>query len=173
MPVPAVATSQPSGQPPISLRSKILPVFPPGGMVEVIEVQQPSGAITPATASLSNWAGITSPSGVGAATSQPSGQATASTGHTQIRDYAAEKQSQTLTWAGIALVAIGTLSLFFRSYFPIIPIGASVAAIALGIVFLSLPGIIGEYGWLIGIGAVGVVFLVSYFDNKNKLKGTT
>lgn len=147
-------------------------ILPYGTLVEVVEVQQPSGAITPATASLSNWAGITSPSGPHAATSQPSGGTTASTGNAQVRDYAAEQQSRTLTWAGIALIAIGGISLFVRAYLPIIPIGASVAAIALGIVFLSLPGIIAQYGWLVGIGAVGVVFLVSYIDNKSKSKGT-
>lgn len=140
---------------------------------ESVEVRQPPKSIAPATFSR----GATTQPGQTASfgsTSPWSSPLSASTGAQQPRDLAAEAQTQTLTWVGIALIVAAIASIVFRAYLPVIPLSASLAMGGAGLMFLLLPGLLAHSVavWLI-LAGVGALYALGLFDNRHKLKSAT
>jgi hypothetical protein len=96
----------------------------------------------------------------------------ASTGARQPIDHAAVKRSGIITWSGVALCVLGAGLLVVRSWVPVIPIGASLAAMGVGLVLLWLPTLFEQYSWLFLalIGGVAILYLTSGIDNIVKLR---
>lgn len=147
---------------------------------ETVEVRQPPKSIAPATFSRGTLPGATTqPTQTGYFGSQSpwSSPLTASTGQQQARDLAAESQTATLTWVGIALIVAAIASIVFRAYLPVIPLSASLAMGGAGLMFLLLPGLLQHSlaVWLI-LAGVGALYALGLFDNRHKLaagKATT
>ncbi len=96
-------------------------------------------------------------------------------GGTMERDLAAEQQSETLTWAGIACIAAGIGLLIARFGFgmPIVPVGVSLGIAGTGVVLLFLPTIIDRYAWVMFVAIAGVAAVSlgpALIDNYRKLK---
>jgi hypothetical protein len=96
----------------------------------------------------------------------------ASTGARQPIDHAAVKRSGIITWSGVALCVLGAGLLVVRSWVPVVPIGASLAAMGVGLVLLWLPTLFEQYSWLFLalIGGVALLYLTSGIDNIVKLR---
>jgi hypothetical protein len=136
---------------------------------EYVKVVQPPKPVAPAMLSRGSQPPASQPSNfVNQFWSFP---LTASTGSQQTHDFAAEAQSRSLTWVGIALILAGIGSVVARAWFPIIPLQASLLSIVAGVAFLMLPNLLdnplfmwGSLATLVALGAVGLM------DNRHKLR---
>lgn len=98
--------------------------------------------------------------------------ASASTGN-QAADDQALAQLAWMPWAGVAMIAVGALSIIGRAWLPvlaILPLGASWALIAAGAGLLVLPLLLDRYSaWilfaLLGGVALAVAWGMGLFDN--------
>lgn len=78
-----------------------------------------------------------------------------------------------ITLAGCAMIAAGVATLTLRSWFPVIPMSASLLAIGVGGGMLFLPKIIAEAWWVVAIAivltvAVGLLYVLGFLDNRNR-----
>jgi len=139
---------------------------------ETVEVRQPPKSIAPATFSRGNATTMPTGTAYSASPSPWSNPLSASTGQQQAHDLAAESQTATLTWVGIALIVAAIASIVFRAYLPVIPLSASLAMGGAGLMFLLLPGLLQHSiaVWLI-LAGVGALYALGLFDNRHKLAG--
>ncbi|MBI1374489.1 MAG: hypothetical protein GC159_17365 [Phycisphaera sp.] len=72
--------------------------------------------------------------------------------------------------AGLIVFGAGTLTL--RTWFPSVPISASLAAMGVGAALIAAPKIVQEAWWLMfaAIAAVALMYGLSWWDNHKKLK---
>lgn len=73
---------------------------------------------------------------------------------------------------GVGLIVTGVGALVLRAWFPIVPITASLAAMATGAALFAVPKLVQEAWWLIGLVLLGlaVMYAISFFDNRSLLK---
>ena len=96
----------------------------------------------------------------------------ASTGNQTVESQTAGAQTRSLTWAGIALLTLGVGGLVARAWFPVLPISACLAAMGLGLALLMLPNLLhNPLFLLLGLGGLGLLILVGWYDNTHKLTG--
>jgi hypothetical protein len=135
---------------------------PGRGLVRRVIVEQPGKAVEPATLQQEDR-------------SEPLVRIIhASTGARQPIDHAAVKRTGIITWSGVALCVLGAGLLVVRSWVPVVPIGASLAAMGVGLVLLWLPTLFEQYSWLFLalIGGVAILYLTSGIDNIVKLRAS-
>lgn len=114
---------------------------------------QPTGAITPATA----FAGQNGSS--------------SSSGNAQ-KQTAALAAGKEMPWVGLALMGLGLGGLVLRAWMPVVPMSASIVAMALGALAWMVPGILANFWMVLAATAVLLVlYLTGFFDNNRKLKG--
>ena len=82
------------------------------------------------------------------------------------------KQLWIIPLIGVGLIVLGVATLTLRGWFQSVPISASLASMATGAVLIAAPKIVQEAWWVIAlmIGAVIVMYGISWFDNRRKLK---
>jgi len=85
----------------------------------------------------------------------------------------AVKQLWSIPLIGTGLIVLGVASLTLRGWLPSIPMAASLAAMATGAVLIAAPKIVQEAWWVLAlmIGAVIVMYAISWWDNRRKLQG--
>ncbi|MBI1373637.1 MAG: hypothetical protein GC159_12985 [Phycisphaera sp.] len=89
------------------------------------------------------------------------------------REDTAVKQLWIVPVIGTGLIVLGVATLTLRSWFPSVPMAASVGAMATGALLIAAPKIVQEAWWMIAlmVGAVVVMYGISWWDNRRKLKG--
>lgn len=85
------------------------------------------------------------------------------------------KQLWVIPVIGAGLMVLGVATLIFRGWFPSVPMAASIGSMATGALLIAAPKIVQEAWWLIVlmVGAVVVMYGISWWDNHRKLKGAT
>jgi hypothetical protein len=139
-----------------------------------IEVRQPGGAVAPAQLRVGAPIRPQNPNSEQSPRSPAAEALTleASTGNQTVESQTAGEQTRSLTWAGIALLALGVAGLVARAWFPVLPISACLAAMGLGLALLVLPNLLHNTLFLcLGLGGLGLLILVGWYDNTHKLTG--
>lgn len=98
------------------------------------------------------------------------GQMTATAGPPRREDTAV-KQLWLIPLIGTGLIVLGVGTLTLRGWFPSVPMGASLAAMATGAVLIAAPKLVQEAWWILAllISAVVVMYAISWWDNRHKL----
>jgi hypothetical protein len=99
------------------------------------------------------------------------GQVAATAGPPRREDTAV-KQLWLIPLIGTGLIVLGVGTLTLRGWFPSVPMGASLAAMGTGAVLIVAPKLVQEAWWILAllIGAVVVMYAISWWDNRHKLK---